>query len=308
MSTFNKLVIGGDPAGSFSYLYYKVRGDNHCFINCYLKACCERYQREKNDSIKTHIARKARLDFANFLMAESKKDPVKICSRLNIINPTVMCKFFIQSNGDSSFSLLENIASIYKSDNEINEDEIYGMILSLDLVMENDMSLLTYEDIKNLYERDPRINTAIADAKSEKSQEINFQSYGIDKFPINIGYYELAFAVPTHYSIIVDTINYLISPSEYLNHNESSLLASFIDINTVSFALGSGYDNFFRLTENKPGAPELMMINLNNIHWNAISFKTGNQERLLVMEVPETTKAALFNRLKTLYSQRKLSI
>lgn len=307
MSKFDKLVIGGDPAGSFAYLYYKVLGDNHCFVNCYLEACRKRYQNETNRLIRSHIARKARLDFANFLIAESKKDTIKICSRLNIINPTIMCKFFCQSNGDSSFTALKSITAIYTTDSENNDDEIYGMILILELMMQDDMSPLTYETIKTLYERDPRINAAIANAKSERSKTINFESYGIDKFPINIGYYKLAFAVPIHYSIIIDTINYLISPTEFLNHNESSLLASFIDINAVSFALGTGYSNVLRLTENKPGVPELLMINLSSIHWNLISFKAGESEQLLVMDVPQTTKVSLFNRLKTLYEQRMLT-
>lgn len=304
----NKLVIGGDPTGKFSYLYHKVLGDNHCFVNCYLESCCERYKKEPNNSVRSHIARKARLDFANFLLSESKEDPIKICTRLNVMNPTVMCKFFSQFNGDSSFTILDEISNIYKSIKNIDEDEIYGTILSCNLILEEDMTPVTYDIIKNLYERDPRINAAIADAKSEGSDEINFDIYGINKFPINIGYYEIAFAVPTNYNIIINTIDYLISPIEFLNHNESSLLATFIDINAVSFALGTGYSNFFRLTENKQGAPELLMVNLNNIHWNAISYKQGDFETLLVMEVPETTKIALFNRLKFLYDQRKLGI
>ena len=87
----DRVIIGGDPNGEFAYLYYKVIGDGHCFINCYLEAASESYQKDTNVSNRSKIARKMRVDFANFLLSTSDKSPEKISARLNIINPTTMC-------------------------------------------------------------------------------------------------------------------------------------------------------------------------------------------------------------------------
>lgn len=308
MEVNGRLLLGGDPNGSFGYYYYKVIGDGHCFVNCYLQACAPSYQREVNRPKKFNMARKMRLDFANFLMSESKKSAEKISSRLNIINPAVMSTFFSLRDGESSYPILLAIQKEYDENLEGSEEDVYGLILSMDLVDKKNGLPLTYEYIKNIYERDHRINAAIYDAASELSKTPNYEKYGVGKLPINIGYYEIAVIAPSDYNDIIRSIDVLLAEREYLNHLESTLLARYLDINVTYFPLGTSHRGHQKLVEYKDGVPEMLLINLNNIHWNMVSFQQRGEERLLLMGVPENTKMGLFTTLELLNSQNRLSI
>lgn len=303
-----RTIIGGDPNGSFAYLYYKVIGDGHCFINCYLEAMSETYQNETNRETRAKIARKMRLDFANFLLSESSKSSESISVRLNIINPNIMCNLLKFRDPDqSSITDLEYIKSQYNQNEPHSEDFIYGLILSYRFVSPATGEDLTYDEIKFLYETDHRINVAKAENISTGGKTpYNPEIFGVGKIPINIGYYELTDGVGTGYQELMTSINTLLHPTEFLTHIESSLFAAYIGINAVIFPLGVYYKNHYRLIEHIQGAPELIMVNLNNIHWNLVSFKRNGDEQLLSIGIPEKAKDALFNNLTRLYSEGKL--
>ena len=136
----DKLIICGNETEGFGYLYHKIIGDGHCFINCYLDTCCPSYQKEKSGYKKAFIARKARLDFANYLMSESTKDPRDICVRLNIFNPSVMGTFFKnRGNDESTYPLFLEIENSFRTIRGIEFEQIYGMILSLDLLVNENL-------------------------------------------------------------------------------------------------------------------------------------------------------------------------
>ena len=308
MEVNGRLLLGGDPNGKFGYYYYKIIGDGHCFVNCYLQACCPTYQSEADPIRKFNMARKLRLDFANFLISDSKKSIEEISFRLNILNPAVMSTFLSLENGESAYSILSEIKSYYDERIDNSIDEIYGLILSMELVDKQTKLPLSFEQIKYIYERDHRINAAIYDAVSELSETPKYEKYGIGIIPLNIGYYELIKTAPTDYNDIIRTIDILLAEREYLNYQESILLAEFFDINVTYFPLGNYHRNHQSFTDFKDGVPEMLLINLNNVHWNMISFIKDKEERLLLMGVSKETKDSLFKILETLYSKNRLSI
>lgn len=308
MSINGKTVVATTSNPGTGYTYHHVPGDGSCFINCYLDACHTKYRKEISLSVKSRIARKFRLDFANFLLTESKKSAEKISARLNIINPSVMCNI-VKSNNDekSSMQVLEEISKKYVETDEDAEEFIYGLILSYNFIDVESRQPFTYESIKTLYETDHRINVSRAENLSTDGMTIYDPSvYGYGKIPINIGYYELATNIGSSYEDIEECIKTLCHRSAFLTHLESSLIAKFISINAVIFPLGTYYKNHYKLIEHVEGAPEILMVNLGNIHWNLVSFTRENSEQLLLDTVPIGSKDAIFSNLTTLYSQRKL--
>lgn len=304
-----KLIVGGNQEKGFSYLYHRVIGDGHCFINCYLEATSSTYKKETNPTIKSRIARKTRIDFANFLMSESSRTSDEISFRLNILNPNILCNFFSTIDDNSSIGVLEQIATMYDENEDNNEETMYALLLNSDLKLKTNNSMITFEDINTIYKRDHRINSAMVDMPITKEPlDTICERYGVGKIPINIGFYQLATSAPTDYKEIINSVDILLSPSEFLNHMESSLFARYVGLNAIIFALGSHYRSFYKLIEFKKGAPELLMVNLGNIHWNLISFKIKNVEQLLLMGIPDSAKTILFERLTQLYNERKLQI
>jgi hypothetical protein len=291
-----------------SYLYYKVIGDGHCFINCYLEACCKKYRDENNIVIKSKIARKMRLDFANFLLSKSIKSAEEISARLNIINPVIMCKFIGYEDKDkSSYNDLDHIKSLYDPKDPFIYDFIYGLIMTHNFILFETGQKLTFEDIKKLYETDHRILVAKTNFLSSAGTEPDDPSiYGYGKIPIDIGYYEITDGIGAGYNEFLQSINVLLSPTEYLGHIESSLFASYIGINVIIFPVGSYYKTYQKLIEYIQDAPELLMVNLGNNHWNMVSFKNGHDEQLLITGLSENAKNGLFKNLNTLYNLREL--
>lgn len=305
-----RTIIGGDPNGSFAYLHYKVIGDGHCFINCYLEAACKTYQNEQSVSNRSKIARKMRLDFANFLLSISDKSAEKISARLNIINPHIMCNLVKYRDQDKSSSLdLEYIKSQYNPNEHRSEDFIYGLILSYQFISSETGLEFTYDTIKELYERDHRINVAKVEYLSTLGvTPYDPEVFGVGKIPINIGYYELTDGVGLGYNELMNSINILLHPTAFLNHSESSLFAAYIGINAVIFPLGTHYKNHYRLIEHIDGAPELIMVNQGNVHWDLVSFKRNGYDQLLLKDIPEKAKDSLFANLARLYADKKLLI
>lgn len=303
----DKLIVGEDDSKTYAYLYHKIIGDGHCFINCYLDSCCRTYQKESNLSRKSHIARKMRIDFANYLMSESDQDPKFICQRLNILNPTTMASFFkLENTDDHVVPLFSEIEDTYKSSEEIDFDTLYALILSLDLRVRATGESVTMEFIKTAYERDPRMNIAIDESRSFPNATVDLDSTGIDRIPINIRFFELSNTVPTSADQIIESINILLSPYEFLTHEESYKIAKFLGINVIVFPMGNNYKDYLRLIDNVEGAPEILLVNLNNFHWNMISFKIGNNEQKLLIDVPEESKKQIFKNLQENYKRRML--
>lgn len=398
MINTDKLIIEGDPSHGFAYLYHKIIGDGHCFANCYLDTCCKTYQKEPSKEGKAFIARKMRLDFANYLMSNSEKDPKDICARLNILNSSTMARFFKMADSEeSTIPLFEEIQTLYKNTEGITFEDVYAMITSLELFSSETDELATHEYIKSLYERDPRYNNAVEDSRSYKygftkknlmipdiiskffltedhqdpilifetvkslfeedknmdvdllykyiftsnlidsktmepvtykyvkqiyerdpKYNMDFDEYheshdfidlvtsGIDKLPITIKFYEITNSVPTNIDQIIESIRILCSSTAFLTHEESQKIATFLRINSIVFPMGSNYDTFFRLIDEIKDVPEILLVNLDNIHWNMIMFQDTRTKQKLLMGVPEETKKQLFDNLKYYYSKRKL--
>lgn len=308
MSINGKTVIALTGSENSGYTYHTVPGDGSCFINCYLEACYSNYRNENSMVKKLRIARKFRLDFANFLLSESKKSPGKISARLNILNPTVMCNIIKAKNpNESSVNILQEISEKYIETDDDAEEFIYGLILTYNFIDVGTRQVLTYEEIKTLYETDHRINVSRAENLSTNGETPYDPSvYGYGKIPINIGYYELATNIGSNYDEIEECIKILCHKSEFLTHLESSLIARFIAINAVIFPMGTYYKRYYKLIEPIQGAPEILMVNLSNKHWNLISYTNAKSEQLLLNNVPELAKNQIFNNLEVLYDQHRL--
>jgi hypothetical protein len=311
MNQFNgRTIIGGDPNGSFAYLYYKIQGDGSCFINCYLESASKSYQNEQNTNIRTKISRKTRLDFVNFLLSKSDKSAEKISTRLNIINPTIMCKLIkFKDQEISTNTELEFIKSQYNQNETQSDDFIFGLILSYNFLSVETNEEFTYETIKSLYERDHRINVAHAENLSTGGNTpYNPETFGVGKIPINIGYYEIANNIGVGYDEFITSINTLLDSNAYLSHIESILFATYIGINAIIFHLGTYNKSHYKLIDYVENAPDLIMVNLANVHWNLVSFKRNGEEQLLLRNLSEKAKDSLFNNLVLLYNDRMLSI
>lgn len=399
MANTEKLMICQNNTGEFCYLYHKIIGDGHCFINCYLDTLCKTYQQEKDIYKKAFIARKTRLDFANYLMSTSTKDPKEICAKLNILNPSTMSTFFkIEDSDESVLPLLVDIEETFKKEHFTFEN-IYWLILSLGLISKETSELATLEYIQKIYERDPRYNIAMDESRSDRcglaknnianpsvmSTFFKYRDYpgsvyplfeelvlmppdenggvenvyrkimefpilfnetnepptyenlknlyerdpkyniekteiredqffvdlersGIDKFPINIRYYEISSTV-SNTEELIKTIEVLCDSSEYLRHQESFKIASFFGINSIVFSMNrqNRYKEEFNLIEDNEGGPEIFLVNLNNVHWNMVTFKEGEKpEKKVLLNIDKQTKKCIFDSLQTLYNMERL--
>lgn len=305
MSVNNKTIVATTANPSSNYLYHPIPGDGSCFVNCYLEGCYAKYRNENSLYNKMKIARKFRLDFANFLMSESKKSPEKISSRLNILNPSIMCQMIkFRDPERSSASTLEEIMTTYDEREENAEENVFQCIYSNGFIDVGTQMELSYNDIKKLYETDHRINVSRAENLSTHGREpFDPSVYGVGKLPINIGFYELATSIGSSYEEIEECINTLCHKTAFLTHLESSLIARFFAINAIIFPLGTYYKNHYKLIEENPGAPQILMVNINNIHWNTVSFSNGVAEQLLLENIAEDTKNVIFSNLTILHSK-----
>lgn len=291
------LIIGGNPNNDSNYVYHSVLGNGSCFINCYLESCLKNYRNEQSISKKLNIAKKFRIDFANFLLSESKKPAEKISARLNILNPSIMSTFVKLPNGDSSFRILEEISLNYNENVEDIEELIYSLIISQDLRRFDTGEPVTYNEIKYLYETDHRLNVCRSEQISSKTK-IDPAVYGYGKIPINIGFYEIATSIGADYKAFLKSIDILLDHTQYLENLESTLIARFLGINTLVFPINSSYPTYFPLTEKFEGAPLILMVNLGNVHWDLIIYSKSKTEAYLFDEITENTKISLFNNLK----------
>jgi len=298
----SNIVIAGSKQQGFEYLYDKVIGDGHCFINCYLKTLSKTYNNAKTINEKTAIARKCRLDFAKHLLTKSNKTDEYISIRLNMKNPTVMGYFIRDSNDNNGYEILETYFSLY---GEIDLDEIFRLIIMSEMTDRNG-DIVTTRYLNELLKTDPRVNNANFDGSDPK-----ILGFGI--IPININFYELTNTLPSDYNYIINIIDNLISPSAFLEHESSALFASFFGINVTVFNMGSELNGIEyskpsqTLIDYMPDKPELFLINLSNIHWNMVSCKMGNKNHLIFMGVPDTSKLTIFNNLKKLYNSNSLA-
>lgn len=308
MSFDGKLIIASCGQNKGNYVYHPVPGDGSCFINCYLESCYSNYRNEHSLTTKLNISRKFRLDFANFLMSESKKPAEKISARLNILNPSIMCRLLRMPNeNDSSINILQDIEKSYNENEEDAEDFIYGLIMSYNFLDVTTGKILTFDNIKNLYETDHRINVSRSENLSTNgTTPFDPTVYGVGKVPINIGFYELTTSIGSSYDELVNCIDILLHKTRFLEHLESSLIARFISINAIIFPMGTFYKNHYKLVETIEGAPVIMMVNLGNIHWNLVTYANENKEQLLLEGINENVKTALFNNLTILKNQGKI--
>lgn len=296
MSYRGQKIIAEIPGTEMKYLYHSVIGDGSCFLNCYLTIFSDIYRNTDDVSKKLNIAYKFRLDFVNFLLSESKKTKEEICLRLNILNPDVMSKLVsFKDNSMSSYEILFLAKEAYVNGGEEN---VYSVIFSFTPHING--RILAYEDVKNLFETDPRINLSLSEQiSSEMKEKFDPSIYGYGKIPINIGYYELVNSISIPYTEFLKMINIFTSKTEFLTHVESDLVAKFLDLNLTIFPLGTGYRGPRKLIDSSDGAPEIMFININNIHWDLISFFNGESETFVMYKIPDRTKQALFDKLNS---------
>lgn len=305
MSKIERQIIQRIPNTNSGYVYYKILGDGHCFLNCFLEPLCNTYKHEHNKSRRSCIARKLRLDFANYLMTFSSKSAEEISIKLNILNPTTMFRFFKHRVEDKSvYTIFEEIKTLFLTTN--NFDIVFEYILDLDLLTRigTEVDILY---ITNLYQTDPRINDAIVESNFTDYTDNLFEK-GIDKFPINLNYFDLIDTIPGDSQTIVDTIKLICHPTEFFEHMQSVLFANFIRINLIIFQMIDSVDKYYRLIENIEGVPDLLMVNLSNVHWNLVSFDTGIDNNILMFKVDERTLNTLFKTLKEMYKRGNLPL
>uniref|UniRef100_A0A6C0BE91 Uncharacterized protein n=1 Tax=viral metagenome TaxID=1070528 RepID=A0A6C0BE91_9ZZZZ len=289
-----KIVIGGNQSQGFQYVYHRIIGDGHCFVNCYLESCSPTYLNCSNTSDKSKISRKLRIDFANYLMSDSKKTSEEISERLGFLNPSTMSKFLRLDQDQSSIVSLQDHCSNFNGN---NADEIYSLILSSRYKTKNGVDV-TIEYLHDLYKKDHRLTLAESDgAKPE--------DYGYGRLPITIRYYESVEAI-LPYKDLLKSIATLLSPFEFLNQMESTLIANYIGINATSFVLGLGYTQILDLVPRRESCPELLLINIGNVHWNMVRLEMNGNNQLILMGVPYSTKKSIYDVLKKLYEDRIL--
>ena len=219
----------------------------------------------------------------------------------NIFNPSVMSRFF---KGDVNVTyFFDDILEFFKNDKNKDVEIIYKIILSLPILNIETNEPPTYSFVKKLYEREPKFNISFEKIREDQNF-INLDESGIDKFPINIRYFEISNTISNTQQLI-ESIRILCS-SEFLTHEESSKIATFLGINTIVFPMGHTYKEPFRLIDEIEGSPEIFLVNLRNIHWNMISFKQNNIERKLRIGVNDETKQIIFNSLKNYFELGRL--
>lgn len=305
MSKIERQIIQRIPNTNSGYVYYKILADGHCFLNCFLEPLSITYKSEHNKSRRSHISRKLRLDFANYLMSFSNKSADEISIKLNILNPTTMFRFFKRKVGTETLHVnFEEIKSLFLTTK--NFDIVFENILDLDLLTRTGTEV-DIEYIMNLYQTDPRINDAIVESNFTDYSD-NILEKGIEKFPINLNYFDLIDTIPNDCQFIIDTIKLICHPNEYFEHTQSVLFANFMRINPIIFQMVDNVDKYYRLIENIEGVPDLLMVNLSNVHWNLVSFDSGVDNNILMFKVDEQTLNTLFKTLKEMYKRGNLPL
>lgn len=302
MSQNNKIKIGS------GYIYYKVVGDGHCYANCYLEFGSKSYKNADTISsnslkpTKSNIARKFRLDFANFLLSESGISKEKIHSRLNFKSPTFMAKYFyIDGELDEEGYFrgvgveLANLCDMYDGS---NEETLYEIISEYFLL--RDKSQISFKAVKDLYETD--IREHIMRLEPERST----QDVGIGLYSPTINYYAICNGISGDQDEIKLVIENLINGDSFLEFNTSILIAQYFDLNVTCLQLGSGYSKPLEISETKPGRPCMIMVNYNNIHWDLIAHDNGNDLNILLMNVDDVIKTGLLKVLNKLYNDGKI--
>lgn len=295
----NEIVIIEDEKRNFRYLYKLIIGDGHCFLNCYLHSCCPSYN-SIDKSLKGPLARKLRLDFANFLMSDSDMTAEKVSMRLGFLNPNVISTFLKTSKGESSLNTISELSQIYDG---TNEEEVFELLSYADLI-NTDGHKVDKKYLKELYSKDHRILVAKADGIPE-------EQLGIGIYPINLKIYEMLKFIPMSYQDIEEIIEILIHPSKYLTHFESILFAEYVGINAVCFNLGhsdGGYKQVYDLTERKEGCPDIFLINMSNVHWNMVEYRDSNSHSSIMMGVDSKTKNIIFEKLNELNDNNMLPL
>lgn len=310
LGSSDDIVITGN--NKFQYLYKLIKGDGHCFVNCYLNACSPTYK-SLPENMKTAYSRKLRIDFANLLMSDSTKTAGEISTRLGFLNPNVLCKFLKLNNGESSLTTLNEICAIYDG---TNEDEVFDLLDGADFITteltDEVLSLepkkggkpLSLKKLKELFELDHRILVAKADSIPETE-------LGVGVYPITLKIYELIKYVPSSYHIIDETILRLIHPTQYLEHFDSTLFAEYIGLNAVCFNLGEGgssYTQVYDLTEKRDNHPEILLVNMLNIHWNMVTFQSPEFSTTVMVSIDSKTKETIFRELIRLNNMGALPI
>lgn len=103
--------------------------------------------------------------------------------------------------------------------------------------------------------------------------------------------------VPSSYHIIDETILRLIHPTQYLEHFDSTLFAEYIGLNAVCFNLGergSSYTQVYDLTEKRDNHPEILLVNMLNIHWNMVTFQSPEFSTTVMVSIDSKTKETIF--------------
>lgn len=305
MSRKNAIEIGS------GYLYCKVIGDGHCYANCYLEVGSKTYKDvdkfSTNEYVtkqkKFNIARKFRLDFANYLLSESNLTKEKIHSRLNFKASTIMAKYFyidgeLDSDGDFR-GVGVDLGTLCAEYNGTNEESIYEIIT--DCFMFRDGSPITVDAVRALYETDAREH--LIRWEPDRTPE----SVGIGIYSPTINYYALCNDISGDHDEIEMTVRNLINGASFLEFNVSILIARYFELNVTCLQLGSNYTEPIELSEPEPGRPCILMVNYENVHWDLVGHYNGKIFNLLMLNIDSRIKTALLKALNKLYAQGRIS-
>ena len=322
-----------------AFVSNKINGDGSCYLHCFLDHMSSSYK-ELGYREKSLFANKLRLDFANTLLADSKRSFEYITKRCNLLiteafinffNPEVVIGTEIKRTRDVILSILEE----FKDDGDEEAlDLLIARIASLDLYWTNNYldneteyrqgEKLTYEEIIAIYERDYRLNQFYSDTivhndgvRNNVASPVRKESYGIGVIPLTIFFFEIVRIPPNNYEVFMETIGILISdrsilphyrddlirfPGEfiYLEDAQSDIFAKMMGINVVAIVKGAGYDKerYFGNNGFLPEYPTILLLNLNCVHWELISFiriLNGKESNLKLLK---NIKTSLFTELQ----------
>jgi hypothetical protein len=324
---------------SENYYRRKIIGDGHCFVHCYLTVLSKTYKEAESNREMTNIARKFRIDFANYLLQPSPISDEKLSEKINIDNPSIISNFFEYVSMDplvtltdkekSSQALFEALKERfynidYKND-EKYESEIYNFyetiyIFSLQDEGTNKVLFLkegdtSFENIQRIFKRDPRYNAYLIDKMN--NEDLNMEIYGIGNVPLNINYYYLLPSIVPDYSgdggdftkkAEIKKIIERLCSQHFLEYPESILIARYIGVNITVYPLNSNYKKPFNLIEANELKESLNFINDGREglqHWELIGWKDGDDDIVYLMKLSDETKTYLYEKLVEIEVEKK---
>lgn len=334
--------ISKDGVPKHEFYHHPIRGDGNCFINCYLDSFSSQYRSVADTLLGTKIGSKMRLEFAKFLISPSSRTDIDICLRLNIKNAgSLFSHLFRNRRGDSctflrdeigqavtdkngnAINLINNITNEYIDFDGDSTSEIMQKIVELDLlIFDSEKPLEEWEPLDEdkiieFFVRDPRFNLyennkiiacgSLSQDHIEEEFRIKLEDYGIDQFPINIGYYEITEEILSDINMFKETLDILIdcdkSNIRYLQHEQSTLFAIFIGLNLKFLPIGNHYLGVGQFGKNKVGLPIMIFINFHNVHWEIVTLKDGSSINGRVFTIGDKTIENIYKRITLIYDK-----